>query len=123
GEGLKRMGDNGGLPSIIESAIDTYQGTQLNPNTSPALAAINRDLMLSLDRDIDLDEESLDPDMNFSISLGNSWALNDDWEVGALASVEQKTQVRNRAQVQRNYRDPSRLYDVKSRTVEEENFT
>src|SRR5690606_23614614 len=61
GDGLKRMGDNGGLPSAIESAVRSHQGT-LSPDSSPAAAAMNRDLLLSLDRDIDLGEESLDPD-------------------------------------------------------------
>lgn len=122
GDGLKRMGDNGGLPSAIESAVRSHQGT-LSPDSSPAAAAMNRDLLLSLDRDIDLGEESLDPDMSFSISLGNTWELNEDWEIGALASVDQKTQVRNRKQLQRDYADPTVIYDVKDRTVEEENLT
>src|SRR5690606_19406056 len=112
----------GGLPSAIESAVRSHQGT-LSPDSSPAAAAMNRDLLLSLDRDIDLGEESLDPDMSVSISLGNTWELNEDWEIGALASVDQKTQVRNRKQLQRDYADPTVIYDVKDRTVEEENLT
>ncbi|MGQ9427339.1 TonB-dependent receptor domain-containing protein [Gilvimarinus sp. F26214L] len=115
-KGLKTLGDNGDLPGAIAGALAPNQGNLQN-------APDNRDLMLSLDRGIDLSEESLDPDMNGSISAGNSWLVNDDWEIGLLANFNQKSQTRNRDQVERDWAFPGIEYEVEARTVKEENQT
>lgn len=129
GKGLTTVGDSGDLPSPIAKAIDTYQGNiQVNniANFVGSLAeaeVINRELMLSLDRDIEIKETSLDPDTSGSITAGNSWLVNSDWELGILANVDQKTQFRNKNQIDKDHADPNQDYDVITRTVEEENLT
>lgn len=129
GKGLDTLGDGGDLPSPIARAIDSYHGNlQVNnianfTGNRTEAEAINRALMLSLDRDIEIEEGSLDPDMSASITAGNSWLINPDWEFGVLANLDQKSEFRNKDQVNRNQADPEQDYDIVTRTVEEKNVT
>ncbi|MCW8195285.1 TonB-dependent receptor plug domain-containing protein [Proteobacteria bacterium 005FR1] len=112
-DGLTTLGDGGDLPGPIAAAI----------RVPGAVEANNQDLMLSLNRDIEIEEDSLDPDFDASITAGNSWLLNDDVEVGVLATVEAKNQFRNEDQVERGFSNPDQIYANVNRTVEEDNLT
>jgi TonB-dependent receptor len=128
-EGLRTMGDGGNLPGGVQSAITTYEGNLRVSNimrfedSRAESEAINRELMLSLNRDVEITEESLDPDFSVSVSAGNSWLINSDWEIGVLANVESKTQLRNEDQIERNFSNPDIAYSTTDKTVAEENLT
>ncbi|GAB1263928.1 TonB-dependent receptor domain-containing protein [Aurantivibrio infirmus] len=135
-KGLSLAGDGGDLPDQIATAINTYQGDiginsilrTIDTNGGAASVAeiaqaqgINRELLLSLNRNIEIKEESLDPDFGGSLALGNSWFINDDWTFGTLANLERTTKTRNENLIERNLVDPSNRYNNISKTVEEEN--
>lgn len=137
-DGLKTLGDGGDLPGPIANAINTYQGDlsrtsilqTINTDGGPASAveraeadAIHRQLMTSLNRDIDVKEDSLSPDFSGSIGAGNSWYINDDIVIGVLANYENKTQTRNKDYTEREYSNPTTNYSQTRRTVEENNET
>ncbi|MGH1471727.1 MAG: TonB-dependent receptor plug domain-containing protein [Cellvibrionaceae bacterium] len=137
-DGLKTLGDGGGLPGPIANAINVYQGDLSRNsivqaiNTDGGIASsaeraqadlIHRELLTSLNRQIDIKEESLSPDISGSIGLGNSWYITDDLEFGVLANYENKTQTRNKDYVEREYSNPLTNYTETRRTVEEENIT
>src|SRR5690606_19070390 len=137
--GLVNLGSMGELPADLREAISTYQGdispvniTRMrNPGVSvPTQAmqaegrAVNRDLMLALNRDVELESESsLDPNMNGSVTLGNSWHLNDDFSFGALGNVSYGTSLRNQNQREVNFANPGRDSTEIVRTFESENTT
>src|SRR5690606_8693752 len=86
--------------------------------------AVNRELLLSLNRDIELkDKGSLSPDMNAAVTLGNSWDLNDDFTFGALGNISYGTDVRNQNQRERNFANPERDSTAILRTYDTENTT
>ncbi|MGA0805147.1 MAG: TonB-dependent receptor domain-containing protein [Pseudohongiellaceae bacterium] len=138
-EGLNNLGDQGELPQQVRAAIDTYQGdiTPVNitrfqnpgvgiPSAQMQAAgrAANRDLMLSLNRDIELQRESsLNPNLNASVTAGNSWDLNNDFNVGALAALSYGTNLRNQNQREKNFAAPERDQTDVLRTFESENLT
>lgn len=127
-------GDSKGLPLSIANALDTYQG-KLDVNgiidiidtnggsPSPAQLTqaqqINRDLMLTLNRDIDIEKKSIPVDMSGALSLGNAWDLSDDWTLGALLNASQDTEVRNKEQTRQAIGDPDQIYSTTERTLEE----
>lgn len=127
--GLRTVGDGGGLPGAIESAIATYEGSLRVNNIArfegsrTEAEAINRELMLSLNRDVEITEQSLDPDVSGSVTVGNAWLVDDDWEVGVLANLDAENKSRNEDQIERDFSDPSTTYSDINRTVEEENLT
>ncbi len=114
GDGLEAIGDKGDLPSSIAQAIGQFQGEidvdsirtrlqQENPSLSALQAdgiarQINRDLLLSVNRNIEIEEESIGPDLSGGIALGNSWFINDEWQFGALLNIEQSNKIRNEDQ-------------------------
>jgi outer membrane receptor protein involved in Fe transport len=128
-DGLGTVGDGGDLPAAIVSAITTYQGNlQVNNirnfvDSQAEAATISRDLLLSLNRNIEIEEKSLDSDLSGSITAGNAWLINSDWEFGVLANVEQKNKFRNEDQEERSYDNPQQSFNLITKTVEEENFT
>lgn len=128
-KGLETLGNGGDLPEGIARAIQTYQGNlQVNnianfAGSQAEAEQINRDLMLSLNRNIEIGKTSLDPDMSGGVTLGNSWMLNPDWEVGVLANFEQKNKHRNKDQLERSFDNPSEDFALVTKTVEEENVT
>lgn len=100
-------------PSEIIQAISTYRGdvTPFNiqqtlnfDGTQHSLAEaqqINRELALALHRDVDLKDKSLSPDTDIKATIGNNWAIDDDWEVGAIGIFAYGNEWRNKDQVKR----------------------
>ena len=98
------------LPAAILDAIGQYGGElstssilrslrTTNPRADPAEAeAINRELAISLNRDIGIREHKAAPDIALEGALGNSWPLGEarKWKVGALGLIDYKNQWRNR---------------------------
>ncbi|QEI12766.1 TonB-dependent receptor domain-containing protein [Cellvibrio japonicus] len=123
-----------GLPHDIDQALDLYQG-KINVNGiidiidtdggSPTpeqlteARTINRNLMLSLDRDIEIEKKSNDLDLSGNLTLGNSWALTDDLSIGALLNLSRDESVRNKNQHRKAIGDPEQIYSFIERTIDE----
>jgi hypothetical protein len=119
------------FPEPLQVGLQTYTGdispanilTGLNSDgTSHALSeaeAINRDLALSLNRDVEIEGKDLGPDGSLEVALGNRWFLSEDdaWRLGVLGLVSYDNVWRNRERVQRAVTDPEALVETKNRTI------
>ncbi|MDO3380654.1 TonB-dependent receptor domain-containing protein [Gilvimarinus algae] len=125
--------DNG-VPDALSRAITLYQGNittneiaqsmvgqgqSVSPEVRAQAQQINRDLMLSLNRDVEITPQSLDPDYGGKLSLGNSWYLGDDWRVGALANLSYDHEWRNKNQEKKGIGNPDTVNSDVQRTFEE----
>lgn len=127
-------GSTSGLPKAIDKALDLYQG-KVNVNgivdiidtnggspTAEQLTQariINRELMLSLDRNIEIEKKSIPVDVSTSVALGNAWDINDDWSIGAMLNASYDNETRNKTQRRQAIGDPEQIYSETERTVEE----
>jgi hypothetical protein len=128
-------GKTEGLPTSIDKALDTYQGnidingirrilsTQVDDSVTPAQALesihINRDLMLAINRDVDIRKDKSPLDQNGAVALGNSWDIGDDWTLGSILNWSEKTEWRNKDQERRGVGAPDVTYSSIKRTVED----
>lgn len=120
-------GDQKAMPETIYTALDLYQGGTLGVEsirqksdlTLAQAVQVNRDLALSLDRDIDIREKSLPLDFDAGIDLGNSWDLSDDLTFGAMLTLSQDTESRNKNFKEQGVGSPTETYSNTQRTVEE----
>lgn len=127
-------GDSSGLPITIENALDTYQG-KLNVNGivdildtdggSPTPAqltqarTINRELLTSLNRNVEIEKKSIPLDASLGMSIGNAWDISDDWSFGALANGSYDQETRNKNQKRQAIGDPEQIYSDIERTTDE----
>ncbi|WP_406827701.1 TonB-dependent receptor domain-containing protein [Microbulbifer sp. ARAS458-1] len=84
-------------------------------SASEAIAAaqdINRQLAKSLNRDIAIEEDSSNPDMDVKGSIGNRFYISDDWEVGFLAGGSYKSRWREEETLKRSYGFPEERIDT-----------
>jgi outer membrane receptor protein involved in Fe transport len=119
------------FPQLLQSGLQTYLGdisrasilTGLNRDgTSHALSeaqAINRDLALSLNRDVEIEPKDLSPDGSLELALGNRWFLSEDdaWRLGVLGVISYDNVWRNRERVERDVNDPVNLVETRNRTI------
>jgi outer membrane receptor protein involved in Fe transport len=125
------------LPAELDAALETYEGdidpfgilTKLNEDGNlhflPQAFAINRDLALSLNRDLGFEEKSLSPDGSFEVQLGNRWFFGEQelWQFGALGVLSYDNAWRNRERIRRNVADPINLAETKNRTINQVSAT
>lgn len=136
GDGLsyRSGGSTSGLPKAIDEALDTYRGSVdtngilrvVNPDRDSPTAAerleaqtINRELMLSLDRNIEIEKKSIPVDVSTSVALGNAWDISDDWSIGAMLNASYDNQTRNKNQRRQAIGDPDQVFSDVERTTEE----
>jgi outer membrane receptor protein involved in Fe transport len=120
-------GDENGMPAAIYNALDLYQGGTLGVQsirqkshlTQSEAVRVNRDLALSLDRNINIREKSLPLDLDAKIDLGNSWSLSEDFTLGALLTLSQNTESRNKNFTERGVGSPTETFSSTERTLEE----
>tara|TARA_R110002072_G_scaffold11196_1_gene50826 strand:+ start:37702 stop:40383 length:2682 start_codon:yes stop_codon:yes gene_type:complete len=139
GKGIRNLGDQGGLPANIMAAINKYQGDIRPANITrfefpdvsvPTLEQrqageqINRDLMLSLNRDVAIEgETSLNPDTSASVTLGNAFDITNDWSVGAMVNVAIGESTRNSNQFEQSFNNPEEDFRNVQRTLSNESLT
>lgn len=139
GNGLRNLGDQGGLPSEITAAINKYQGNIQPANITrfeyPGSGAptaeqqlegqrINRDLMLSLNRDIAIEQStSLDPNRSGSVTLGNAFDVNNDLTIGVLANADVGTTTSNSDQFEQGFNNPEETFRTIQRTFTNDSTT
>ena len=119
------------LPRDIKQALVDYQG-DISPNSilqglrrdggSYTLAdaeRVNRELITSMNRDIDLKKTSMDPDFSLEGAAGNTWKLGElgDWSIGAIAVGDYKNQWRDRERVVRSVNNPDEVVTRSQRTT------
>lgn len=127
-------GQSTGLPFIIDNALDTYQGRVNNngivdildtdggsptPDQLTQARTINRELMLSLNRDIEIEKKAVPWDASLGMSIGNAWDITDDWSFGALVNGSYDQETRNKNQKRRGISDPDQIYSDVARTTAE----
>ncbi len=119
------------LPSEIRDAIQRFRGNISQTNIlnelllngefhSPEEAAqINRELATSLYRNVDFQNESIEPDLAIEASIGNSWYLGggEQWKIGMLALGDYSDSWRNRERTIRSVTDPVNDFDEQLRTT------
>ncbi|MGV8836353.1 TonB-dependent receptor domain-containing protein [Cellvibrio sp.] len=128
-------GEKHNMPTQMRDALNTYQGNlseqrignfykRANPTVTNAqrdafAVQTNRDLLLSLNRDVAIYKKSLPVDFSGSLALGNNWELNDDFSFGAVVNFGQDTKWRNKDQERRDIGSPNSRYSKTERTSEE----
>lgn len=128
-------GETYNMPTEIRNALNLYQGNlseqrigdfykRSNQSVSNSerdlyAAQTNRDLLLSLNRDVEIYQKSLPADYSGSLALGNSWDLSDDLTFGAVINFGQDTKWRNKDQERHDIGSPEDRFSITQRTSEE----
>lgn len=128
-------GDKYNMPAELKNALNTYQGVvseqrigdfykRANQSATTAernafAQQTNRDLILSLNRDVEIYKKSLPADYAGSLALGNKWDINEEFSFGAVANFGQDTKWRNKDQERRDIGSPDDRYSKTARTSEE----
>lgn len=115
------------MPPTILNALDLYAGGTLSVveiqdrgNMSRAEAQqINRNLALSLERNIEIQEKSLPLDYNLGLDLGNSWDIGDDLVLGAVLSLSRDDESRNKNFRERGIGAPDNNFSETQRSLDE----
>jgi outer membrane receptor protein involved in Fe transport len=125
------------LPAAITTAINDFQG-DLSPagifnalnrdgefHTIGEAQQINREIATSLNRNLDFQEKSLDPDLSVEGVVGNSWTVDEagDWTIGALALADYENTWRNRERINRSASFPDTDIDRTQRTTNQVTLT
>jgi TonB-dependent receptor len=125
------------LPSEIVDAISDFRGNISQTGIFNELLLdgefhsfeeaqqINRQLITSLNRDVEFESASMDPDLSAKVALGNSWYLGEaeQWKFGALGLVDYSNTWRNRERTIRSATDPLNDIDEQFRTTNQVVFT
>ena len=132
GDGLTFAGGATPMPGTIRDAIDSYLGDisvssifgSLRGNDASATVAdavaVHQNLIDSLDTDIGTRIESLDPDIDGKIALGNVWDIGANWQFGALVNATYGEKFRNRNQRREGIGNPEVNFVDIDQTVREE---
>ena len=121
------------LPAEIRDAIQTFRGdlsptgilTGLRqdgqPHTIIEAQHVNRQLATSLNRDVDFQQKSTDPDYSGEVTLGNSWRFGEQeqWRFGVIALADYKNQWRNRSRITRDASNPDDFGFETERSINE----
>jgi TonB-dependent receptor len=123
------------LPGALRSAISRYQGDLSQTNiydvendsgnavTREQAEGIQRDLILSLNRNVAISQGSLDRDRDIKVDLGNAWDVADELVLGASISGAYDEDYRNKNQTKRSIGSPETNFAEVERTVHEERTT
>jgi TonB-dependent receptor len=84
---------------------------------------INRQLGAELNRNYDTQSKSMPLDLNGKISIGNTWLVGDDWEIGGLVGANYQQQWRRTTAVSTNFSFPDERTDTEQETTHSVNIT
>ena len=91
----------------IANTLQQEGNTYGSPTEALAAAqAVNRQVALGLNRNIGIEEQGDDPDYSFKASIGNTFLLGREWEVGFLVGGAYETDWRERHRFSRLFTDP-----------------
>ncbi len=121
-----------GLSTDIRSALHTYRGAidafsvansiyaEGGVNYVDALAqgqGVNRQLATSLNRNMDIREESAPFNGSFQINAGNSFYFENNWEVGFLAGISYDNSTTSSETFSTSFANPAEHPDFKNESV------
>ncbi|MDH4107463.1 MAG: TonB-dependent receptor [Gammaproteobacteria bacterium] len=122
------------LSSDLLGAVNQLQGNIGAPNILSFLRAddptatladaelINRQLALELNRNVATENKDIPVDFEGKLSIGNNWALNEDWEVGFLLGGSYDTEWRQSTAKARNFNFPDTRTDTEFETTRSVNI-
>ena len=105
---------NYNIGKVLAAEGNTFDSAQ---EATDAATALNRDLALKLNRDIAIKGESANPDYDLKGSVGNRFAIGDNWELGFLAGGSYKNQWREENRVKRDYGFPDERTDTENKSI------
>lgn len=119
--------DTEGMPAEIRSALDQYAGGTLSTVEIQSNAGVsreeavqmNRNLALSLDRDINIRERSAPLDYSFGLDLGDTWDVTDNLRLGAVVSFSRDDEFRNKDYSEKSVGAPERNFSETRRSIAE----
>lgn len=134
------MGSDDGTRALsddISNAIRTYRGDISSTGILNGLnraggfhsiveaEAINRQLATSLNRNVDFERGSTDPDISAEATLGDSWYFggHEQWRVGAIAVADYGNQWRQRERITRSVANPDTDVDFTHETINQVSLT
>lgn len=138
GGGSDRWGvddDTRALHQQIKQAIETYRGnfsplnifrTVVNGNVPESIEVartVNRRLATFLNRDIDLVPKDLPFDLSGDATIGDSFTVTEDIDVGVILLGSYSSSWRLKQRVNRRYANPETDYSESERTVNEVDVT
>ncbi|MEE4383119.1 MAG: TonB-dependent receptor [Pseudomonadales bacterium] len=124
------------LSSDIVQAIGTYRGELSpanilqtlrfeGPATFEDAQAVNRQLASTLDATTGIQQEDVNPDLDFEGTVGNRYffGADENWEVGGLLIGSYNNNFRNRERTNRSAGNPGSVFFTTSRTVHQVSLT
>ncbi len=127
-----------GLSPTLENALNLYSGS-LSPSNilsvinsnEPASAftpfsgaqAVNRELALLINRNVDVTEKSQDPNVNFDANIGNNFFFDNGLELGFLAAGAYGRNTLSRERVDRTVGEPFNQFSETDETTQNVNVT
>jgi len=84
---------------------------------------INRQLGAELNRDLVVRSKDMPFDIDGKVSIGNSWLIGEDWEIGALVSGSYETEWRRQTAFARNFAFPDERTDTEQETTQSVNIS
>ena len=130
-DGIGKDDGTRAFPARLVAGLQNYQGNISPSNILDTLngdgnfhflseaEARNRDLALSLNRDVEITKKPLGPDGSLEFDLGNRWFLGEQerWQIGAMGLVSYGNTWRNRERIERDVADPINQVENKFRTI------
>jgi len=127
-----------GLSPILQNTLNIYSGS-LSPSnllsvinaTEPASAftpfagaqAVNRDLALLINRNVDVAERSYDPNVNLDANIGNNYFFDNGMELGFLVAGAYGKTTLSKERVNRSVGRPFNEFSETNETTQNINMT
>ena len=122
-------------PQEILDGVAAFQGStgvqdilvfqqRQDPNATVTDAELtNRQLGVALNRNYDTQSKSMPLDLNGKISIGNTWLVGNDWEIGGLVGANYQQQWRRTTAISTNFSFPDERTDTEQETTQSVNIT
>jgi TonB-dependent receptor len=123
------------LSSALMAGVDQYRGSlgsidilnniQLGDGTQTLAdaQAINRDLALLLNRDIDITEQSAGTNGSLEANVGNNFYLENGMELGFMLGAAYGSEWSNKESMDRSFGDPDDIFAKKIESIRNVNMT
>ena len=116
-DAIARFRGNLGVQSI-SNTLRREGNTYASPAAALAAAqSVNREVALALNRNIAIREEEDAPDYSFKASIGNTFDLGRDWQLGFLVGGAYDTDWRERNRFSRLFSDPEEETESENESV------
>ncbi|WP_160153717.1 TonB-dependent receptor domain-containing protein [Microbulbifer sp. ALW1] len=114
---LQRFKGDISVGNIRKTLVQEGQQFASDAEATAAAQALNRELALNLNRDISIEEDTVDPQYDAKGAVGNRFYLNDNWEIGFLAGASYKSRWNESTRFARDYGQPEEQIDTKKEST------